>query len=41
MSALVWTYFICGVLIDLLEFLGMITNLDKTYLALTVIAVGK
>lgn len=39
-GALMWTYLVSGVLIDLLQFLGMLSKLDKTYLGLTVIAVG-
>jgi sodium/potassium/calcium exchanger 6 len=39
-SALLWTYLVSGILIDLLNTFGMITNLSKTYLGLTVIAVG-
>jgi sodium/potassium/calcium exchanger 6 len=39
-GALMWTYLVSGILIDLLQFLGMLSKLDKTYLGLTVIAVG-
>jgi sodium/potassium/calcium exchanger 6 len=39
-AALVWTYLLSGVLIDLLEFLGMLSKLNKTFLGLTIIAVG-
>lgn len=31
---------VCGILIDILQFLGMVSKLNKTYLGLTVIAVG-
>ncbi len=36
----IWTYWVSGVLIDLLTFVGVITKLSSTYLALTIIAVG-
>jgi Ca2+/Na+ antiporter len=39
-GALVWTYLVSGILVDLLQFLGMLSKLSSTYLALTVIAVG-
>lgn len=39
-GAIVWTYLACGLLIDILQFLGMISKLSKTYLGLTIIAVG-
>lgn len=39
-GALTWTYLISGTLIDLLNFLGMVSKLDTTYMGLTVIAVG-
>jgi Ca2+/Na+ antiporter len=39
-AALVWTYLLSGILIDLLGFLGMLSKLNKTYLGLTIIAVG-
>lgn len=39
-GALTWTYLISGILIDLLNFLGMVSKLDTTYMGLTVIAVG-
>lgn len=35
-----WTYIISGTLIDLLNYLGMVSKLNTTYLGLTVIAVG-
>ena len=36
----IWLYYVSGVLIDVLNFLGVISKLNATYLALTVIAVG-
>lgn len=39
-GALMWTYIISGTLIDLLNYLGMVSKLDTTYMGLTVIAVG-
>jgi Ca2+/Na+ antiporter len=39
-GALMWTYLVSGILIDLLQFLGMLSKLNSTYLGLTVIAVG-
>lgn len=39
-GALLWTYLISGVLIDLLNFMGMVLKLETTYMGLTVIAVG-
>lgn len=39
-SGLVWTYWVSGVLIDILTMVGIITKLSSTYLALTIIAVG-
>lgn len=38
--AFVWTYCVSGILLDLLGFLGVISKLSSTYLALTIIAVG-
>jgi len=35
-----WTYIVSGTLIDLLNFLGMVSKLDSTYMGLTIIAVG-
>ncbi len=40
LGSLTWTYFLCGILIDVLQFIGMISNLSRTYLGLTIIAVG-
>ena len=39
-GALLWTYLISGILIDLLNYLGLVSKLDTTYMGLTVIAVG-
>ena len=39
-GGLMWTYVMVGLLIDLLGCLGIILNLDSTYLGLTVLAVG-
>ena len=39
-GALVWTYVVSGILVDLLQYLGMLSKLPSTYLALTVIAIG-
>jgi sodium/potassium/calcium exchanger 6 len=39
-GGLMWTYVMVGLLIDLLGALGIILNLDTTYLGLTVLAVG-
>ena len=39
-GALMWTYIISGTLIDLLNFMGMVSKLDTTYIGLTVIAIG-
>lgn len=36
----IWTYYVSGLMIDALTFVGDLTNLSATYLALTVIAVG-
>ncbi len=35
-----WTYYVSGLLIDILTMMGIITKLSATYLALTIIAVG-
>ena len=39
-SGLAWTYLLVGILIDLLGVLGLILNLDKAYLGLTILAIG-
>jgi Ca2+/Na+ antiporter len=35
-----WTFYVSGLLIDILTLLGVISKLSATYLALTIIAVG-
>jgi len=35
-----WTFFVSGLLIDLLAMVGVLSKLSATYLALTIIAVG-
>jgi Ca2+/Na+ antiporter len=40
LSGFFWTSFVSGLLIDLLTFIGVITKLSPTYLALTIIGVG-
>jgi len=40
MSGLIWTYWLCGVLIDILTMIGVISKLEKTFLALTVLGIG-
>lgn len=35
-----WTAYISGILIDILTFIGVISKLSATYLALTIIGVG-
>jgi len=39
-SGFIWTYYVSGLLIDLLGMIGVLTKLSATYLALTIIAVG-
>ena len=39
-TGLCWTYLLVGVLIDMLNTVGVILNIDNTYLGLTVLAVG-
>ena len=36
----IWTYYVSGLMIDLLTMVGILTKLSATYLALTIIAVG-
>lgn len=36
----IWTYYVSGLLIDILTMIGVLTGLKATYLALTVIAIG-
>ncbi len=38
--AVLWTKLCCGLLVDLLTFVGVLTKLSSTYLGLTVIAIG-
>ena len=40
LSGILWTNICCGLLVDLLTFVGKLTGLSTTYLGLTVIAVG-
>jgi len=40
LSGFIWTSYVSGLLIDLLTFIGVITKLSPTYLALTIIGVG-
>jgi len=35
-----WTYYVSGLLIDILTMIGILTKLSATYLALTIIAIG-
>jgi len=39
-SGLLWTYLLVGILIDMLNALGIFLNLDSTFLGLTILAVG-
>jgi len=39
-AGLMWTYVLCGLLIDMLNVLGVLLGLDATYLGLTILAVG-
>lgn len=39
-SGLMWTYILIGVLIDMLEVLGVLFHIEKTFLGLTVLAIG-
>jgi len=39
-SGLLWTYVLVGILIDLLNTIGILLGLDTTYLGLTVLAMG-
>jgi len=36
----VWTYYVSGILIDVLSLIGVLSKLSATYLALTIIAIG-
>ena len=40
LSGVLWTKLLCGVLVDLLTFIGVLSKLSTTYLGLTVIAIG-
>ena len=37
-NSVLWTKILCGVFVDLLTFIGVVTNLSDTYLGLTVLA---
>lgn len=39
-TGLLWTYLLVGILIDMLNALGIFLNLDSTFLGLTILAVG-
>ena len=39
-AGLMWTSVLVGTLIDLLEMIGVVENLDETFLGLTVLAIG-
>lgn len=39
-SGLMWTYLLIGSLIDMLDIFGLIMNLEKAYLGLTILAIG-
>lgn len=39
-AGLMWTYLLVGILIDMLNALGIFLNLDSTFLGLTILAVG-
>ena len=39
-TGLCWTYLLIGVLVDMLNTVGVILNIDNTYLGLTILAVG-
>lgn len=39
-AGLLWTYLLVGILIDMLNALGIFLNLDSTFLGLTILAVG-
>ena len=39
-NGILWTKLLCGVLVDLLTFIGVLSKLSTTYLGLTVIAIG-
>lgn len=39
-GGLCWNYLVSGILIDLLQFLGMVSQFPSVYLGLTVIGIG-
>lgn len=39
-SGLMWSYVLIGALIDMLELIGVVENLDETFLGLTILAIG-
>lgn len=39
-AALLWTYLLVTILVDFVEGVGMVSNLNKTFLGLTILAVG-
>jgi sodium/potassium/calcium exchanger 6 len=39
-GGLMWSYLLIGSLIDLLELIGVVQNLDETFLGLTILAIG-
>jgi Ca2+/Na+ antiporter len=39
-SGLMWSYLLIGALIDMLELIGVVENLDETFLGLTILAIG-
>lgn len=39
-SGIIWTKLCCGLLVDLLTFIGILTGISTTYLGLTIIAIG-
>ena len=36
----IWTYYVSGIMIDLLTWVGVVSKLSTVYLALTIIAIG-
>lgn len=39
-AGLMWTYILIGALIDMLNLLGVVENLDESFLGLTILAIG-
>lgn len=39
-AGLMWSYILIGALIDMLELIGVVENLDETFLGLTILAIG-